>query len=144
LVSDIKEEHRLRVLKNRLLRRISGPKEDEVIRGWRKLHNQEVYNLYFLPRIRMIKSRRIRWAGYVARMGEKRNAYRIFVGKPERKSPLGRSRYRWEDNIKMDLGEMGWDGMAWIDLAQDRFQWRALVNMVLNLQVSQNGKFLSS
>jgi transcription termination factor 2 len=83
----------------------------------------------------MIKSRRMRWAGHVARMGEKRNAYRIFVGKLEGKRPLGRPRRRWVDNIKMDLREIGWDGMDWIDLAQDRDQWRALVNMVMNLRV---------
>jgi hypothetical protein len=84
----------------------------------------------------MIKSRRMRWAGHVARMGEKRNAYRILVGKPEVKRPLGRPRRRWVDNIKMDLRETGWDGMDWIDLAQDRNQRRGLVNTVLNLRVS--------
>jgi hypothetical protein len=83
----------------------------------------------------MIKSRRMRWAGHVARMGEKRNAYRILVGKPEGKRPLGRPRCRWVDNIKMDLREIGWDGMDWIDLAQDRDQWRVLVNTVMNLRV---------
>jgi hypothetical protein len=77
----------------------------------------------------------MRWAGYVARMGEKRSAYRIFVGNPEGKRPLGRPRRRWMGNIKMDLREIGWDGMEWIDLAQDRDQWRALVNAVLNLWV---------
>jgi hypothetical protein len=83
----------------------------------------------------MIKSRRMRWAGYVARMGEKRNAYRILVGKPEGKRPLGRPRGKWVDNIKMDLREIGWSGMDWIDLAEDRDHWRALVNTVMNLQV---------
>jgi hypothetical protein len=83
----------------------------------------------------MIKSRGMRWAGHVARMGVKRNAYRILVGKPEDKRPLGRPRRRWVDNIKMDLREIGWDGMDWIDLAQDRDQWWSLVNMVMNLQV---------
>jgi hypothetical protein len=83
----------------------------------------------------MIKARRMRWAGYVARMGAKRNAYRILVGNPEGKRPLGRRRCRWVDNIKMDLREKGWDGMDWIDLAQDRDQWRALVNAVINLRV---------
>jgi hypothetical protein len=82
----------------------------------------------------MIKSRRMRWEGHVARMGEKINAYRIFVGKPEGKRPLGRPRRRWVDNIKMDLREIGWDGVDWIDLAQDRDQWRALVNTVMNLR----------
>jgi hypothetical protein len=85
--------------------------------------------------IRMIKSRRMRWAGHVARMGEKRPAYRILVGYPEGKRPLERPRRRWEDNIIMDLRETGWDGMDWIDLAQDRDQWTALVNTVMNLRV---------
>jgi hypothetical protein len=83
----------------------------------------------------MTKSRRMRWTGHVALMGEKRNAYRILVGKPEGKRPLRRPRSRWMDNIKMDHREIGWDGMDWVDLAQDRDQWRALVNMVMNLQV---------
>jgi hypothetical protein len=83
----------------------------------------------------MIKSRRMRWAGHVARMGEKRNAYRILEGNPEGKRPLGRPRHRWVNNIKMDLREIGWDGMDWIDLAEDRDQWSALVNTVMNLQV---------
>jgi hypothetical protein len=93
-------------------------------------------NLYSLPNIiRMIQSRRMRLAGYVERMGETRNAYSISVGKPEGKRPLGRPRRRWVDNIKMELREIEWDGMDWIDLAQDRDQWRALVNTVINLQV---------
>jgi hypothetical protein len=93
----------------------------------------------------MIKSKRMRWPGHVAQIREKRNAYRIFVGKPERKGPLGRPRCRWVENIKIDLREKGWDGMDWIDLAQDRDQWRALVNMVMNFQVPSNaGKFLST
>jgi hypothetical protein len=83
----------------------------------------------------MIKSRRMRFAGHVARMREKRNAYRIFVRKPEGKRPLGRPRRRWVDNIKMDLREIGWGSMDWIDLARDRDQWRALVNTVMNLPV---------
>jgi hypothetical protein len=83
----------------------------------------------------MYVRQRMRWAGHVARMGEKRNAYRILVGKPEGKRPLGRPRRRWVDNIKMDLREIGWDGVDWIDMAQDRDQWRALVNTVLNLRV---------
>jgi hypothetical protein len=94
------------------------------------MHNEKLHNLYCSPSIiRIIKSRRMRWAGHVARMGEKRNAYRILVGKPEGKRPLGRPRRRWEDNIRMDLREIGWGGMDWIDLAQDRDQWRALVNL---------------
>jgi hypothetical protein len=83
----------------------------------------------------MIKSRRMRWAGNVAQMGERRNAYRILVGKPEGRRPLGRPRCRWVDNIKMDLREIGWDGMNWSDLVQDRDQWKALVNTVMNLRV---------
>jgi hypothetical protein len=115
---------------------IFGPKRDEVIGGGRKLHNEELHNLYSSPSIiRKIKSRRMRWAGHVARMGEKRNAYRILVGKPEGKRPLRRPRRRWEDNIKMDLREIGWGGMDWIDLAQDRDQWKALVNTVMDLRV---------
>jgi hypothetical protein len=85
--------------------------------------------------MRIIMSRRMRWAGHVARMGEKRNACRILVGKPEGKRPLGRPRCRWEDNIRMDLREIGWGGMDWIDLAQDRDHWRALVNTLMNLRV---------
>jgi hypothetical protein len=98
---------------------------------WRKLHNEELHNLYSSPTIiRMIKSRRVRWAGRVARMGERRNAYRILVGKPEGKRP----RRSWVDNIKIDLREIGWDDMDWIQLSQDRDQWRALVNTVMNLR----------
>jgi hypothetical protein len=94
------------------LRRIFGPKRDEVTGGWRKLHNEELHNLYSSPSIiRMIKSGRMRWAGHVARMGEKKNAYRMLVGNPEGKRPLGRPRCRWVDNIKMDLREMGWVDM---------------------------------
>jgi hypothetical protein len=98
-----------------------------------KLHTEELHNLYSSPNIiRMIKPRRMRWAGHVARMGEKRNAYRILVGKPEGRRPLGRPRRRWVDNIKIDLREIGWNGVDWIDLAQDRDHWRALVNTVMN------------
>jgi hypothetical protein len=106
---------------------------------WRKLHNEELHNLYSSPNIiRMIKSRRMRWAEHVARMGETRNAYRILVGKPEGKIPLGRPRRRWADNIKMDLREIGWDGRDWIELAQDKDQWRALLNTVMNLRIPYN------
>jgi hypothetical protein len=85
--------------------------------------------------IRVIKSRTMTWAGHIARMGEKRNAYRILVGKPEGKRPLGRPTRRWVDNIKMDLTEIGWDGMDWIDLAQNRDRWRALMNMAKKFRV---------
>jgi hypothetical protein len=104
--------------------------------GWRKLHNEELHNLYSSPSIiRMIKSRRIRWAGHVARMEERRKACRILVGKPKGRRPLGRQRRRWVHNIKMGFREIGWDGIDWIDLAQDRDQWRALVNTAMNLRV---------
>jgi hypothetical protein len=85
--------------------------------------------------IRMIKSRRMRWAVHVARIGAKRNVCRILVGNPEEKRPLGRPRLRWMNNIKMDLREIGWDSMDWVDLTQDRSQWRALVNTVMNFRV---------
>jgi hypothetical protein len=97
------------VFVNRVLRRIFGPKRDEVTGEWRKLHNEELRDLYSSPSIvRIIKSRRMRWAGHVARMVKKRNAYRLLVGNPEGKRPLGRPRHRWVDNIRMDLGEVGW------------------------------------
>jgi hypothetical protein len=130
----LREEQRLRVFENRVLRRIFGPKRDEVTGDWRKLHDEELHNFYSSP-IRVIKSRRMGWAGHIARMWEKRNADRILVGKPEGKRPLGRPRRRWKDNIKMDLKEIGWDGVDWFNIAQDRGQWRALVNTVLNLRV---------
>jgi hypothetical protein len=124
------------VFENRVLRRISGRKRDEVTGEWRKLHNEELHGLYPSPSIiRIIKSRKMRWVGHVARMGEKRNAYRLLMGKPEGKRPLGRPRRRWVDDIRMDLGDVGWGDVDWIGLAQDRNRWRALVNSVLNLQV---------
>jgi hypothetical protein len=119
----------VKVFENRVLRRIFGPKRNEVTGEWRKLHNEELHDLYSTPSIiRIIKSRRMRWAGHVARMGEKRNAYRLLVLKPEGKRPLGRPRRRWVDNIKMDLGEVGWGDVDWIGLAKGRNRWRALVN----------------
>jgi hypothetical protein len=100
----LREEHRLRVFENRELRRICGPKRDEVTEDWRRLHNEKLNDLYLSPNIiRVIKSRRMRWAGHVARIGEGRGAYRILVGRPEGRRPLGRPRHRWEDNIKVDL-----------------------------------------
>jgi hypothetical protein len=100
------------------------------------LHNEELRDLYSSPSIiRIIKSRRMRWAGHVARLGEKRTAYRLLVGKPEGKTPLGRPRCRWVDNIRMDLGEVGWSDVDWIGVGQDRNRRRALVNSVLNLRV---------
>jgi hypothetical protein len=128
------EEHRLRIFENRVLR-IFGPKREED-GSWRKLHDDELHDLYSSPNIvRVIKSRRMRWAGYVARMGEGRDAYRVLVGRPEGKRPEGRPRRRWEDNIKMDLGEICIDRANWIRLAQDMCQWRAFVNTVMNLRV---------
>jgi hypothetical protein len=100
------------------------------------LHNEELRDLYSSPSIiRIFKSRRMRWAGHVTRMGEKRNAYRLLVGNLEGKRPLGRPKRRWADNIRMDLGEVGWGDVGWIGLAQDRNRWRALVNSALNLRV---------
>jgi hypothetical protein len=125
------------VFENRVLRGIFGPKRDEVTGEWRKLHNGELHNLYSSSDIiRQIKSRKMRWAGHVARMGEGRSVYRVLVGNPEGKRGLGRPRRRWEDGIKMDLREIGWGrGVEWIHLAQDRDRWRAVVNAVMNLRV---------
>jgi hypothetical protein len=131
----VREERRLSVYENRVLRRIFGPKRDEVTGEWRKLHNEELNDLYCSPNIvRVIKSSRMRWAGYVAGMGKRRGVYRVLVGKPEGKKPLGIPRRRWED-IRMDLQEVRCGGMDWIELAQDRDRWRALVNAVKNLRV---------
>ena len=111
---------------NRVLRRVFGPKRNEVTGESRKLYNEELRDLYFLPNIvRVVKSRRMRWAGHVARMGEGSGVHRVLVGKPEGKRPFGRPRRRWEDNIKMYRQEMGGGG-DWMQLAQDRDRWRAL------------------
>jgi len=132
----LREEHRLRVFENRALRRIFGPKRDKVRGEWRKLHNEELNNLYSSSDIVwVIKSRRTRWTGHVAHMGDTTGIFRVLVGKPEGKRPLGRPRRRWEDNIKMDIQEVGCVGMDWISLAQDRDRWQALVNAVMNLRV---------
>jgi hypothetical protein len=130
------EEHRLRVFENRVLRKLFVPKREED-GSWKKLHNDELHSLYSsLNIVRVIKLRRMWWAGHVARMGEGRGVYRVLVGRPEDKRPLGRPRHRWEDNIKMELREIGIHGVNWIQLAQDRVQWRAFVNTVMNLRVS--------
>jgi hypothetical protein len=118
-----------------VLRKIFGPKREED-GSWRKLHNDELHSLYSSRNIvRVIKSRRMRWSGHVARIGEGRSFYRVLVGMSEGKRPLGRPRLRWEDNIKMDLTEIGIDGPNWIRLAQDRVQWRTSVNTVMILRV---------
>jgi hypothetical protein len=115
-----------------VLRRIFGPKRDEATGEWRRLHKEELNDLYSSPNIiPVIKSRRMRWAGHVARMVEKRCAYRILVGRPEGRRPT----HRWEDNIKIDLQEVGWWGMDWIELAEDRGRWWAVVNAVMNLRI---------
>jgi len=103
---------------------------------WRRLNNEELIDLYCSPNIVMvIKSRRMRWAGHVAGMGEERGVYRVLVAKPEGRRPLGRPRRRWVDNIRMDLQKVGWGYMDWIGLAQDRNRWRTLVSAVMNLRV---------
>jgi hypothetical protein len=108
------EEHRLRVFENRVLRKICGPKREED-GSWRKLHNNELHSLYSsLNIVRVLKARRMRWAGHVAHMGEGRGVYRVLVGRPKGKSPLGRPRCRWEDNIKMDLRDIRIDEANWI------------------------------
>ena len=119
-----------------MLRRIFGPKRDRVTEEWRKLHDDELNELYSSPNIvRVIKSRRMRWARHVARMEEGRSVHKILVGKPEGKRPLGRPRCRWEDNIKMDLEEAGRGCGDWMELAQDRDRWRALVSTVMKFWV---------
>jgi hypothetical protein len=130
------EERRLKVFEDRVLRRVFGPKRDEVTGKWRKIHNEELNDLYSLPNIvRVVKSRRMRWARHVARMGEERGVHRVFVGKPEGKRPLGRPRRRWEDNIKMHLQKVKGGCGGWVESAQDRDRWRALVSTVMNLRV---------
>jgi hypothetical protein len=131
----LREEYRLRVFENRVLRKISGPKRTED-GWWRKLHNDELHSLYSSPNIvTVIKSRRMRWVRHVARIGEGRGVYRVLVGRPEGKRPLERPRRRRDNNIKIDLTGIGIDGANWIQLAQDRVQWRAFVNTVMNLRV---------
>jgi hypothetical protein len=128
----LREERRLKAFENRVLRTIFGPKSDKVTGEWRKLHIEELNDLYCSPNIvRVIKSRRMEWAGHVARMGEWRDVYRFLVGEPVGK----RQQRRWEDDIMMDLQEVGSGGMDWIELAQDKDRWLAIVNAVTNLRV---------
>jgi hypothetical protein len=116
----LREEHGLRVFENRVLEKIFGPNRYEAMGEWRKLHSGEHHNFYSSPNtIRQIKSRHMWWAGHVACMGKETEAYKVLVGKPKRKRPLGRLRHRWEDGIKMDLREIswlvgGWSGFTWL------------------------------
>jgi hypothetical protein len=136
----------LRVFEIKVLRRILGFKKEEVAGDWRRLHNEEFRNLYASPNItRLMKLERMRWAEHVTRMGQWRNVYRNLVGKFELKRLRGRTRRRWEDNIRMDLREIGWEIVDWIRLNNDSDQWRALVNTVMSLRVTlKAGNFLTS
>jgi len=131
----LREERKLRVFENMVLRRIFGPRRDEITGEYWRLHNEELSDLYSsLNIVRVIKSRRMRWAGHVARIGEKRVAYRVLVGKPEGKRPLGKPRRRWVYNIRKDLQDVGCGYVDQIVLAQDRDRWRTLVSAVMNLR----------
>jgi hypothetical protein len=129
------EEHRLRLLENRMLRRIFRPKRGEVTEDWKKLLNGELNKLYSQNVFRVIKKKKMRLTEHVACMGERIGIYRDLVWKSEEKRPLGSPRHRWEENIKMDLQEMGLRVMDWIELAQNRDMWQVLVNAVMNLRV---------
>jgi hypothetical protein len=124
------------VFEDRVLRRIFGSKWDEVTGEWRKQHDEELHDVYSSPSlIRTTKSRGMRWVGHVVRMAEKWNACTLLVGKPDGKRLLGKPRHKWVDNIRMNLGKVGWGDVDWIGLAQNTDRWRALVNPVLNLWV---------
>jgi len=132
----LREGRKLRVFENKVLRRIFGPRRDEVTGKWRRLHYEELNDLYTSPNIvRVIRSRRMRWAGHVARIGEERGVHKVLVGKPVGRRPLGRPRRRWVDDIRMDLQQVGCVYMDWIGLAQNRDRWRTLVSAVMNLRV---------
>jgi hypothetical protein len=131
----LRAEHRLRVSENWVLSRIFGPERDEVTVEWRKLHNEELNNLYFSPNIVWVIKLRMIWMRHVASTGQRSGVYTVLVGKPGGKRPLVRPRHRWEDNIKMDLQAVGCGGTDWIDVAQDRDRWQELVNVVMNLRV---------
>ena len=132
----LREEHRLRVFENRVLRRIFGLKRDGITEEWRKLHYEELNDLHSSPNIeRVIKWRRMRWAGHVERKEEGRVVHKVLVAKPEGKRPLGRPRRRWEDNIRVDLRQVGRGDGDWIESAQDRDRWRGLVSMVMTFRV---------
>ena len=124
------------MFENKILRKIFGDKGDEITGEWRKLHNTELYALYSSPNIiKNLESRRLRWAGHVARVKQSRNAYRVLVGKPEGNRLLGRQRHGWKDKIKMDLMEVGCDPRGWVVLAEDRDQWWTYVKAVMSLRV---------
>jgi hypothetical protein len=133
------------VFGKKVRRRIFESKRDEVVEVWRRMHNEELHNLYTPQNIiRMMKSKMVRWVVHVACMGEMRHACNILIGKPKGKKPLGRPRYRWEDNSRVDVRENGWEGVGWIHLVQDRDQWWALVNVVMNLPIPKKvGNFLT-
>jgi hypothetical protein len=124
------------VFGSRVLRKIFGPMKDKITEEWRRLYKEEIYDLYSSPNnIRVTKSRRMRWAGHVARIDARRGGYMVLVGRPDGKRLLERHRRRWEDNINMNIQQVGWRGMDWIDLAEDRDRWRAVLNAVMNLRV---------
>jgi hypothetical protein len=132
----LREKRRLRMFENRVLRNVFGPNRCEVTGEWRKLHNEELNDLYsLLNNLRVVKSRRMRWAGHMAPMGEDRHVRNLLVEKPEEKRPYGRRRRRWEDNIKMELQEVGGGRGDWMELAEDRDRWRALVGTVRDFRV---------